>query len=518
MKVLDCRETRELEQRAVDYGANYMDLMKTAGEAVTCFLRKRFDVPGKQVLILCGKGNNGGDGFVIAHRLWEYGVHVTIALLDGLPQTDLARQMLARIRNTSVQTYLLQDDEGEIDAAVLRADIIVDAVYGIGFRGSVPETMRPVFFAVNESHAPVVAVDIPSGLNGDTGRVEGVHIKANHTITFSTKKPVHCFLPAQQFCGEVLVADVGISEEIVRRQECGLEETERFLLNPLFVPRRPDTNKGNYGRLLAICGQEGMVGAAVLAAKAAVRCGTGLVDLALPAAIYPVAASHLIEPVFTLLQDGSEGESQLSEALSRSTACLIGCGIGTGETQRQRVYRTIAESHVPVILDADGINAVAENIDVLETACAPLVLTPHPGEMARLLGITVQEVQENRLEIARSFVQKYSVILVLKGYHTLIAVPGNALPEESTSHFSGKIYVNPTGNPGMAKGGSGDVLAGMIAAFCAQGVEPWRAAVSGAYLHGLVGDRCAESYSQRAMLPTDLLNELPALFLELQER
>lgn len=518
MKVLDCRETRELEQRAVEYGADYAELMETAGAAVACFLRNRFEIPGKQILILCGKGNNGGDGFVIAYRLWESGAHITIALLDGLPQTDLACQMLAKIRNTSVRTYLLQDDEGEIDAAILQADIIVDAVYGIGFRGSVREAMRPVFFAVNDAKAPVVAVDIPSGLNGDTGRVEGVHIKADHTITFSTKKPVHFFAPAERSCGDVLVADVGIPEDVLRRQECGLEVTERFFLNPLFVPRNPETNKGNYGHLLAVCGQEGMAGAAVLAAKAAVRCGTGLVNLALPRSIYPVAAGHLTEPIFTLLQDGPQGERQIDEQLARSTACLIGCGIGTGDVQRQRVYRILSQTRVPVVLDADGINAVAENIDVLETASAPLILTPHPGEMARLLGIRVQEVQENRLEIARSFVQKYPVILVLKGHHTLIAVPSNMLPEQATSHFTGKVYINPTGNPGMAKGGSGDVLAGMIAAFCAQGVEPWRAAVSGAYLHGLVGDRCAAKYSERAMLPTDLLEELPALFLELEER
>lgn len=518
MKVLDCRETRELEQRAVEYGANYADLMEMAGAAVTCFLRKHFEICGKQILILCGKGNNGGDGFVIAYRLWEAGAKVTIVLLDGLPQTELARQRLANVRSTSIHTLSLQDDEGEIDAAILQADLIVDAIYGIGFRGSVPEAMRPVFFAVNDAKVPVVAVDIPSGLNGDTGRVEGVHIKADHTITFSTKKPVHFFLPAKQDCGNVLLADVGIPEDVLRKQECGLEVVEHFFLNPLTVPRSPETNKGSYGRLLAVCGQEGMAGAAVLAAKAAVRCGTGLVDLALPKSLYPVAASHLVEPIFTLLQEGREGNRLLSEQLAKSTACLVGCGMGCGESERERVYELIAQSRVPLVLDADGINAVAQNIDILKTARAPLILTPHPGEMARLLGMTAQEVQKNRLEIARSFVQQYPVILVLKGNQTLIAVPSREISEESTSHFTSKVYINPTGNPGMAKGGSGDVLAGMIAAFCAQGIKPWQAAVLGVYLHGLAGDRCAKKYSERAMLPTDLLEELPALFLELEER
>ncbi len=517
MKILDCRETRELEERAVAYGANYAELMQTAGAAVTCFLRNQFEIKGKKILILCGKGNNGGDGFVIAYRLWEWEANVTIALLDGLPQTDLARQTLANIRNTTIQTLSLQDDEGEIDAAILEADLIVDAVYGIGFRGAIPEKMRPVFFAVNDVKVPVVAVDIPSGLNGDTGRIEGVHIKANHTITFSTKKPVHLFEPAKQFCGNVLVASVGIEEDLIRKQSCTLEITERFFVNPLFVPRKKETNKGSYGRLLTVCGKEGMAGAAALSAKAAVRCGTGLVQVAVPLSIYPIVASHVIEPIFTLLSDGEAGTQQVLEQAKRATAYLVGCGMGTEEEEKQRVYALISQAKAPLVLDADGINAVAENIDVLKTASAPLILTPHPGEMARLLGITVQEVQSNRLEIARSFAQEHQVILVLKGHNTLVAVPGEEAPGEISSRFTGKVYYNPTGNPGMAKGGSGDVLAGMIAAFCAQGVEPWKAAVSGVYLHGLAGDRCAKAYSQRAMLPTDLVEELPALFLEFEE-
>lgn len=511
MKVLDCRETRELERRAIESGISETALMETAGAAVSCFLRRSMDVKGKHILVLCGKGNNGGDGFVIACRLWECEANVTIALLDGLPKTELARQMLANIRNTTIRTLTLQEDEPAIDAAVLQADAIVDAVYGIGFRGAVPEKMRALFFAVNGAQAPVVAVDIPSGLNGDTGRIEGVHIKADHTITFSTKKPVHLFEPAKSACGQILVASVGIDEELIRRQPCRLEITEPGFVQPLFLPRQADTNKGSYGRLLTVCGQEGMAGAAILSNQAAARCGTGLVHAAVPAAIYPLVASRLVEPIFTLLDDGQAGTRQAVEASQRATACLIGCGLGNGALQQERVLALLEQVKVPVVLDADGINAVSAHINVLKTASAPLILTPHPGEMARLLQMSVAQVQENRLEIARSFAAEYGVILVLKGHHTLIAIPGEHPGEEV-------LYYNPTGNPGMAKGGSGDVLAGMIAAFCAQGVEPWRAAVSGVYLHGLAGDRCAKRYSERAMLPSDLLEELPRLFLECEKQ
>ena len=210
MKILDCRETRELEERAVAYGASYAELMQTAGTAVACFLRNQFEIKGKKILILCGKGNNGGDGFVIAYRLWEWKANVTIVLLDGLPQTDLARQTLANIRNTTIQTLSLQDDEGKIDAAIFGGGSRCGCRVWYWIPGSQCRKNAPgFFFAVNDVKVPVVAVDIPSGLNGDTGRIEGVHIKANHTITFSTKKPVHLFEPAKQFCGNVLVASVG---------------------------------------------------------------------------------------------------------------------------------------------------------------------------------------------------------------------------------------------------------------------------------------------------------------------
>ena len=514
MKILDCEETRALEERAVDYGASYSELMETAGQAVVCFLRNRFEVDGRQIVVLCGKGNNGGDGFVIAYRLWEWNAKVTLVLMDGLPQTEIARQMLARIRNTQVRTLSLADNEEALEPLLLEADFIIDAIYGIGFRGAVPEKMRQVFYTVNHSPAVVVAVDIPSGLSGDTGRIEGLHIQAHHTITFSTLKPVHVFEPGKSACGNVLVASVGIDEQLLWKQPCMLERTESSFWAPLFVPRKADTNKGSYGRLLSLCGQEGMAGAAVLSGKAAVRCGVGLMQIALPRSIYPIVAAQLAEPIYTVLDDTPESEDALWQALEQASACLVGCGLGQGSLARQRVYRMVEKSKVPVVLDADGINAVAENIDIVKTAKAPVILTPHPGEMARLLGITVEEVQENRLEVARSFVQQYPVILVLKGNQTLIAWPGKPAAQGGT--FTGKIYCNPTGNAGMAKGGSGDVLAGMIASLCAQGVSPETAAVSGVYLHGMAGDRCARRLSQRAMLPSDLVEELPALFAEFE--
>ncbi len=289
-----------------------------------------------------------------------------------------------------------------------------------------------------------------------------------------------------------------------------LPETDGLqILRSMLKPRPSESNKGDYGRLLCICGSEGMAGAAVMSAGAALRCGAGIVEVALPRSIYPIVAVRLPEAVFTLTDAGPDGTlpeagfTALKAALSRASACLIGCGLGKSAAAHRAVSLVLKESKVPVVLDADGINIAAEHIDGLNTARGPLILTPHPGEMARLLKTTPADVQAHRELYARGFAAEHGVILVLKGAGTLVASP------------DGKLYKNTTGNPGMARGGSGDVLAGMVAAFAAQGFDPYQAACGAVYLHGAAGDRCAARLSQSAMLPTDLIAALPELFLEI---
>lgn len=289
-----------------------------------------------------------------------------------------------------------------------------------------------------------------------------------------------------------------------------LPESEGLhILRAALKPRAPESNKGDYGRLLCVCGSEGMAGAAAMSVGAALRCGAGIVEAALPAAIYPIVASRLAEPVFTVLhpkEDGSaspEDEAALSAAIRRASAVLIGCGLGKSKAARSAFSQVLHEAEVPVVLDADGINLAAEHIDELRGCGASLILTPHPGEMARLLHTTAAKVQSRREETAREFSNEYGVTLVLKGAGTLVASPG------------GRLYRNETGNPGMAKGGSGDVLAGMVSSFAAQGIDPFDAAAGAVYLHGFAGDVCAQRNSQSAMLPTDLIGVLPELFRQL---
>lgn len=518
MKVLTCQQMRTLEERAVMSGCSYSDLMDTAGAAVAGFIRDRYDLDEKRIVILCGKGNNGGDGFVVAQRLCDICGSMTVLLVDGLPVTELAKQKLSDLRDTSVTAYSLQDNPGDVYASIQSADILVDAVYGIGFHGEVSEKLQPVFEAVNASNADVIAVDIPSGLNGDSGAVSGVYIKADATVTFTTLKPVHLFRPAKYECGEIKLSQVGIGKKCVQEQAYDMFVTDAEDVKAVLKPRDPESHKGTYGRLLAVCGSEGMAGAAVLAASAAVRSGAGIVDVALPRSIYPIVAANVIEPVYTVLDPEKPEESLalLLEKQEKATACLIGCGLGQSALTDELVYTLIKKSRVPLILDADGINAVARNIDVLRAAAAPVILTPHPGEMARLLGVSAKEVEADRIGTAKMFAAEYGVTLVLKGHNTLIVHPDCNIANETLSFTWGKVAYNTTGNAGMAKGGSGDVLAGLIAGLCAQGAPTFAAAYCGVYLHGKAGDLCAARYSQRGMTPSQMITALPELFSDFE--
>ncbi len=511
MKILTCREMRLVEAAAVADGLDYLRLMENAGSAAARVIRTRMPLEGKSAVILCGRGNNGGDGFVIARKLMEEGAAVTAILVCGEPAGLEAGEMLSRIRRADIAILSLETEPYVASSAVKEADLVVDAVYGIGFHGTLPDHLRPLFRLVNGGRCLTVSIDVPSGLNADTGVYDQDAVQADLTITFTAMKPGLLNGPATALCGQVEVAAIGIDERLVDQYAGGQTIIDWGMVKACFSPRPADSHKGTFGRLTALCGSYGMAGAAALAVKAAQRSGAGLVTLALPRSVYPIAAGMLPEAVFLPLPETPDGRVALSarttlrEAARSATALLVGCGLGGGDEVREVVRDLLESAECPLVLDADGINAVAGHIHIGKTARAPLVLTPHPGEMARLLGCSIPEVQRDRLETARRFAEQEGVILVLKGHQTVIAAPGRSL------------MVNMTGNPGMATAGSGDVLAGMIASLIAQGMEPFHAAMCGVHLHGLAGDRAAARLSQHAMLPSDMVEELCALFSELEQ-
>lgn len=498
MKVLNAKQMRELEQTAVDNGVTYLELMEKAGTAAANCLIKHGSVYGSRAAVICGRGNNGGDGYVIARILHNSGVAVSVITL-GSPGTDDAR--LNAERAAALETVAFADNRKRAFDIISSADFIVDAVYGIGFHGELDREAAELAKAANSSDAFVMSVDIPSGAGCDDGSVQGECFKADLTVTFTTLKPAHILYPSMDYCGEIDVADVGIPNELISRSAYIMKSTDEFLGKQLIPKRKKSSNKGTFGRLLAIAGSYGMAGAAIMCGKAALRSGAGLVNMAIPKSIYPIVAGKLIEAVYTPLDENKNGvisANGLEKILSladKSNAVLVGCGMGHDEDTERITAELLRSTTSNVILDADGINSIIPHIDLLRTSKASVILTPHPGEMARLMNCSVSEVQHNRSRIAAEFARRYNVILVLKGANTIIS-------------DGERLLVNMSGNPGMARGGSGDVLAGIIASLAAQGIEPLRAAVCGTYVHGLSGDRAANKYSIETMLPTDMIDQI----------
>lgn len=498
---LFCRdEMQRLEMAAVAAGTPLSLLMENAGAAVADQVERRCrPVTGKTAVVLCGRGNNGGDGFVCAGRLSRRGMNCTVVLVQGEPRTDLAR---AAYEAMPPEVTVFSGEEEEPVRTVLEgADVVVDCVFGFSFRGELSGTAgRLLGFAAGLSCLKLSA-DLPSGVECDTGRVSAGAFRADVTVTFTGLKPANVSYPAKEFCGETVVAQVGVPAALMEGAETRLSLTDEDFPREWLSEPDPQANKGDQGKLLLVCGSWGMAGACIMAAKAALRCGVGLLQIAVEERLYPVISQAVPQAVYVILDwenRREESEAALLEALERCSACVMGCGLGT----RSELVCPLVFSHcrVPLLADADAINFLSRHPGFLEGLEIPLVLTPHPGEMARLCDDTIPEIQSDRLGAAQQKARETGAVVALKGAATVVAAP------------DGRCAVNPTGNPGMAKGGSGDVLAGMAGAFLAQGLGCYEAAVLAVYLHGMAGDLCAQRFTRRAMLPTDLPEMLPQVF------
>ena len=506
MNIISCAQMKAAEQYAIAHGVPALQLMKNAGYAAAEWLVRQVRVRGAQALVLCGAGNNGGDGYVIARLLCESGAAVSVAPLCGAPRTPDAQHMAERLR--ALPGIRWADAAALQNGQTLRGyDFIVDAVFGTGFHGELDADTAALFAGINDSGVPVFAVDMPSGANADTGLAAAQTLRARATVTFGAAKKGQLLSPARAYCGTLEAVPIGIAPEAFPAGVPQLPDTA-FLRETLPV-RATESNKGTFGRLLCVVGRLRYPGAAFMAGMAAARCGAGLVTVGTAASARPLLAARLAEVMTLPLPETADGSLSLAalEPILRfarqCSAVLIGCGLTQdGETQAL-VRALLARLRGCVILDADGINACAGHIDVLRFSKADLVLTPHPGEMARLCGQSIAQIQAARGKTAADFARDTGVTLVLKGAGTLTAAP------------DGRMWHNSTGNPGLARGGSGDILAGMVAGLAAQHIAPANAAAAAVYLHGLAADRAAARRGQYGMLPTDLLEEIPQIFCEL---
>ena len=514
MRLLNSAEMKQVEQYTAKYGLSYQRMMENAGAACTRNIRniiEKDSVRRRNVVVVCGKGNNGGDGFVIARKFAENGYNVCAVLACGYPTSQEAIYMYKMMVDLSIPTVWYEADRLKAIQTVKCADIIIDAVFGFSFYGNLNDELAALIDEMSNASGIKFAVDVPSGVYCDSGFMDAHCFRSDYTIAISALKPAHIIHPAADCCGDIIIANIGIPEDSYKLVNSSMYTFSKTEVS-YHIPERSSTaNKGDFGHVLSVCGSRNMPGAPVLAASGALRSGAGLVTAAFPESIYTPMSLKLTEALLMPLKENSEGTlcpdclDTVFSSLSKFDAVLIGCGLGVNEDTKEVVRQIIKNVKVPLIIDADGINIIASDIDMLKEAAGPVILTPHPKEMSRLTGIPTEMIQADRVKIARNFADTYNVTLVLKGANTVVAAAGK-----------NSVYINSSGNCGLAKGGSGDVLAGIITSFAAQGLELADAAAVGVYIHGHSADTVAEKYSKTGMLPSDVIDGLKEVFADFE--
>ena len=508
---------RELDRRTIaEHGVPGLVLMENAGRGAFAVIRERFPEL-RRVSVFCGKGNNGGDGFVIARHLQNAGIEVAAYLLarraevraDARTNLDAWLKLGGQLKEMTTEKALAAHRN-----AILHCDLLIDAILGTGLQAEVKGLYAAAIRLLNEvadqRGIPVVAVDVPSGLHSDTGQVMGESVAADVTATFGLAKVGQICYPGAGLCGRLEVIDISIPPELCAPLPYHAVTAEGAA--ELYRPRPEDSHKGDNGHLLVLAGSPGKTGAAVLAGQAALRAGAGLVTLGVPAGLHDLFQQKTLEVMTEPLPDtdrrtlGKNSMARVKELWTGKNAVALGPGLAQGDEITALVKAVIKTCQAPLVIDADGLNAVAQDPKMLKSAQAPVIVTPHPAEMARLLKTTTAKVQSDRLSAALKLAKDCGVITVLKGAHTVTAAP------------DGRAWINLSGNPGMASAGMGDALTGVIGALLGQGYEPVAAAVLGVFLHGRAGDLAAADLGgEVGMIASDLIARLPRAITSLKD-
>jgi len=510
MKVVSADTMNQVDRRAIaEFGIAGAALMENAGRACVDEIVAEYGPRGKyRAVIIAGRGNNGGDGYVIARLLLQKGWEVRVCILaeqgqiGGDAAVNLEKLPPAVVAFCSGTGRLADLFEEEIP----RAGVIVDAMLGTGLNSDVAGVYRKAVELINASGLPVLAVDIPSGIHGTSGLVMGDAVRASVTVTFAFAKLGHVLYPGTEYVGRLVVADIGIPQQLMETAA-----SHDFLIagevRPMLRLRGRQAHKGHFGHSLIIAGSTGKSGAAALSANSAVRAGSGLVTLAVPESLNPILEIKTTEAMTVPLPDSGSGclvtgaLTDILELLPGKDALAIGPGLGRRSETVSLVLSLVEEVELPMVIDADGLNALAEDIKVLRRKkSSAMVLTPHPGEMARLLGASISEVEAGRIPLAREFARNYGVYVILKGARTIIASP------------DGMVAINGSGNPGMASGGMGDVLTGIICSLLSQGYTAWDACRLGVFMHGFAADLVAKEKGEIGISAMDVQEKLPYAF------
>jgi NAD(P)H-hydrate epimerase len=508
MYVVTASEMRRMDEATItEFGLPGRVLMENAGRGAVRLLLRRFPaLSSLRIGVLAGRGNNGGDGFVIARYLVQRGLAVTPYLFARREEVrgDAAAN-LTLLESLGVPVIEVPDTDrfGEALAHLQCQDLWVDALLGTGLTSQVRPFYHEVIDFINDTKKPVLAVDIPSGLSSDTARPCGTAIRARATATFGFPKLGHVLYPGAAYTADLEIIDIGIPPHIARAVAPLHRLLDGETVRGLLPDRRADTHKGQTGHLLVIAGSPGKTGAAAMSAESALRSGAGLVTLGVAESLNPIMEAKVTEAMTCPLPESfpgvlGEGAEAPVLTLLKGKQCLaIGPGIGTAEGTARLVRQLLPRVTVPMVIDADGLNCLAESTGILDRCTAPVVITPHPGEMARLTGTTSAEIQSDRPGYARKFAVSHGVHVVLKGARTVVAFP------------DGQVFINPTGNAGMAAGGMGDVLTGIIAGLICQGASAAEAALAGVYLHGAAADTLADTVGSVGFLAGEVARAIP---------
>jgi hydroxyethylthiazole kinase-like uncharacterized protein yjeF len=511
MKVVTAEQMQELDRKSIEvYRIPGIVLMENAGRGAVEVITRNFpDIQKKTIAIIAGKGNNGGDGFVMARYLLNRGISVKVFLLTD-PKSlrgdaEINFNIFHHMKGEIIPVPSSKDYQ-KVKKSLENFDLLIDGIFGTGLDAEVRGYYREVIDHLNTLQKPIVAIDVPSGLDADTGKPLGTAVRASLTITFGLPKVGHLVSPGIDYVGSLKIVDIGIPGRLVEEEKIQTHLLEREPLQRwLSTPRRANTHKGDYGHLLVIAGSVGKTGAAAMACEAALRMGAGLVTLAIPKSLNSIMEVKLTEVMTEPLPETPKQTLSLRafntilRLCENKKAVVIGPGIGTYKETQSLVLKLIKALDLPIVLDADGLTSLSAQPKSLLVTKRPLILTPHPGEMARLIQSTVKEVQEDRIGVSKSFSQSHRIYLVLKGHRTLIATP------------KGEVFINPTGNPGMASGGTGDVLTGMIGGLICQGFDILPSLQMSVYLHGWAGDEVARELGEKSLVATDIIKKIPAL-------
>ena len=512
MKLVTAQQMRDLDNLAIKkHRIPSLELMERAGGGVADVLERVVDKSKGEILIICGKGNNGGDGLVAARHLIQRGYSISVIMLSkssGLSPDAKANWELLAPLTTHIFTAVDWSEMNSHLHLFSKACAIIDAFLGTGLKDDVTGFAAQVIELINSSRKRVISVDIASGLSVDTGHPLGVAVKANNTVTFALPKIGQVIGRGTEHSGKIEIVDIGIPESGIDAIDSALELIEPSMFKGYFGKREPDTHKGTYGHIAVFAGSKGHLGAGYLACKAALRCGCGLATYCIPEKAFAYFDTRYSEVMCDMIPDKGAshfhpgGIETALGALSDKRAACIGPAIGTHEDTGQFVNEFVVSCQLPLVIDADALNVI--DLTSLRRRTVDAILTPHPGEMSRLVGKKTDEIQANRIGLSFKLAKDYGCYVILKGMNTVVA------------HPDGRVAINVTGNPGMASAGMGDALTGMICAFISQGIPTWESCLSAVYIHGLAGDMAAEKHGERSLITTDVIKEISKVIKQLE--